>query len=258
MPPPDRFFIKVELCRGAWSSVFLAHDRDTDTDVALKVYREPHGAAARQGLAVSRTLAVHSHPGLAAIHHVDEGRVAMEVIAGGTLKDRWGKAGGMGLQAAETEKLAVELLGALAFIHSLGIVHGDISARNVLLRSPGHPVVVDFVGWLPEHGDPPGGTPAYLAPERWIGEGPSPAGDLFSVGALLWETVTGVRLRTPEILENRGVSDKACLEQGAPAIRRLVTSLIATDPNDRPTAQEALERLGKDHPLIPPTVPRIG
>lgn len=242
MPPVDRFSIQRVLSQGAWSTVYLAHDQELGRDVALKVFRDPGSLPARRALEVMGTLEAHHQPGLAVVHHLDpaKGLAAMELITGGTLRDRWQAAPGTALDADETSRLATGMLETLAFVHALGVVHGDLSARNIVMRGPGQPVMVDFAGWIPGDGDPPGGTPAYLAPERWTGGGPSAAGDLFSVGALLWEAVTGARLRTRAMMENGGSQKDAPLVTATPAIRALVTALIATDPGIRPCAAEAL------------------
>ncbi|HZL19181.1 MAG TPA: serine/threonine-protein kinase, partial [Polyangia bacterium] len=145
-----RFRLLREIGRGATATVYLARDEALDLPVALKVLH-PQLADARRSdalrrfFAEARLAAAIRHPGAVAIYDVDEAAhaLAMEWIAGGTLRNRLRENVG-GLPTAELTATARGLLGTLAYLHSRGIVHGDLKPSNLLLRTPGQVVIADF------------------------------------------------------------------------------------------------------------------
>jgi tRNA A-37 threonylcarbamoyl transferase component Bud32 len=238
----SRFEILREIGRGASATVYLARDRTLDLEVALKVLHQRAGGAARAELDhhffhEARTVAALRHPGVVAIFDVDEPArtLVMEHIGGGTLRERL-RAQSTGPRRAlalpEVLSLGRRLLAALAYVHERGVVHGDLTPRNVLLRSPGDPVLVDFGSarledLTDEHspGERAAGTPLYLAPERFRGAGSSQRTDLFAVGALLWEAAAGQPMRTHG-------------------------DLVRQRSEARPLPAEIQSAMGPDHPLV--------
>jgi serine/threonine-protein kinase len=132
----------------------------------------------------------------------DRPYIVMERLPGATLADRL-REGRM--DEPGTRRLASEVLGALAAAHAAGIVHRDVKPSNILWTRDGSVKVADFgiaKGLEPlldtQSGDITGtnlviGTPAYLAPERLAGERATPSSDLWSLGAVLYEALAGVR-----------------------------------------------------------------
>jgi hypothetical protein len=208
-----RFRLLREIGRGATATVYLARDEALDLPVALKVL----------------------HPQLA---HA----LAMEWIAGGTLRSRLRENVG-GLPAAELTATARGLLATLAYLHGRGIVHGDLKPSNLLLRAPGEVVIADFgaaelIGAAPTSADA-GGTPLYLAPEQFRGAPTSPATDLYAAGAVLFEMTLGRPLRSHAALL-RGSSEPTLTDETrdrlstpSPAWRDLILALLAPEPGDR-------------------------
>ncbi|HTA20562.1 MAG TPA: serine/threonine-protein kinase [Polyangia bacterium] len=251
-----RFRLRRELGRGATAVVYLATDQTLGVDVALKVLHPQLASAARADarrrfFAEGRIAAALRHPGVVAIYDVDErARVlAMEHVAGGTLRARLA---GAPLASGELAATAASLLDTLAYVHARGIAHGDLKPSNLLVRAPGDVVLADFGAAelrddAPASGDGPAGTPQYLSPERLRGARPSPAGDLYAAGALLWEAAAGRPLRTHADLL-RGALTSPPLPPAAraalgPRLADLVTSLVAEAPAARPpSAAAALSR----------------
>jgi hypothetical protein len=211
----SRFEIVGELGRGTFATVYRVRDRSLGIDLALKVLH-PRPAGGRDGgsavrtdvggfFAEARAVGALRHPGIVTIYDLDEptGTLAMELVPGGTLRERLRAVGGgtRGLPTPELLALASKLVAALDHLHAHGFVHADLSPRNVLLRAPGDPVIVDFGGGRLGHAtDQPAGTPLYLAPEQFAGAPPSADADRFAAGAILWEAATGHPMRTREDL----------------------------------------------------------
>ena len=224
-----RFRLLRELGRGATSTVYLARDGGLGLDVALKVLHPQlagsgRSDALRRFFADARVTASIRHPGVVAIYDIDENAraVAMELVAGGTLRQRLREHPG-GLPAAELRATARTLLAALTHVHAAGVVHGDLKPSNLLLRRPGEVVLADFGaaeltgGARASSAGAVGGTPLYYAPEQFHGAPGSVACDLYAVGAILWEATTGRPLRSHADLM-RGVPAEPALPPDARAL----------------------------------------
>lgn len=254
-----RYEIVREIGRGATATVYLVRDRALELPLALKVLHPQLAAASnseacRRFFAEARLVAALRHPGVVAIYDVDEPARAlvMELMSGGTLRERLRSASAEGPPIALTEvnAIAQSLLEALAHLHARGVVHGDITPRNVLLRRPGQAVLVDFgsARLVASPSDPSGGTPLYLAPEQFRGAPSLPATDLFSAGAVIWEALAGRPLRQhTDLLTDRFGSAplpaevRAALPPEAMPLVRLVDALVSVDTTKRPAdAREAL------------------
>jgi tRNA A-37 threonylcarbamoyl transferase component Bud32 len=251
-----RYRLVRELGRGATAAVYLARDESLGIDVALKVLH-PHLAGAgssdarRRFFAEGRVAAAIRHPGVIAIYDVDEAArvLAMEHIAGGTLRARLAARAGAPADAEEVTATAVTLLEALAHVHERGVAHGDLKPSNLLLRAPGEVVLADFgAAALHDAGSTTGegaaGTPRYLAPERLSGARPSAAADLYAAGTILWEMAAGRPLRTQADLL-RGARAIPPLPPEAekalgPRLTGLIAALVAEAPLSRPSARTAL------------------
>jgi serine/threonine protein kinase len=252
-----RYRLRHELGRGATAAVYLATDETLDIDVALKVLHPQLASAARADarrrfFAEGRLAAALRHPGVVAIYDLDETTrvLAMEYVAGGTLRARLSAHRGAPLPAGELVETAASLLGALAHVHGHGVAHGDLKPSNLLLRAPGEVVLADFgAALLREDGSGRGalegaaGTPQYLAPERLRGAPSSAATDLYAAGAILWEMAAGRPLRTHADLL-AGARAEPALPPAAraalgPALASVVAALVETAPEARPASAGA-------------------
>ena len=201
----DRYRIEREIGAGGMATVYCARDLRHDRDVALKVLRADLGQALgrERFLREIRLAASLTHPHILALH--DSGDAAgtlwftMPLLAGHSLRDRLTQAGR--LPVDEAVRLAGEVADALDYAHRRDVVHRDIKPENILLHE-GHAVVADFgIGKAmvaaTEHATMHTqvgitvGTPAYMSPEQAAGEAVDGRSDLFALGCVLYEMLTG-------------------------------------------------------------------
>jgi eukaryotic-like serine/threonine-protein kinase len=202
--PPSRKWrhldLGSELGRGTYGVVYRATDDKLGHVVALKLLNL--GAKSPDALKEARLMSRVRHPHVVTVHGADvEGDrigVWMELVDGHTLEHLLSVHGRFG--AKEAAAIGLDLCGALAAVHSAGLVHRDVKARNVVREQGGRIVLMDFsagedLGALaaPSGGNGPGaaGTPLYAAPEVFDGAAPTPLADLYSLGVLLYHLVTG-------------------------------------------------------------------
>jgi len=149
-----------------------------------------------------------------------------------------------------------QLFGALAALHREGISHGDLKPENARLDQSGRSVLVDlgFAGAGDPGGEDARGTPLYLAPEQTQGAPLSPAADVFSLGVVLYELLTGAHPLVPAGGKDTAEIFRAIEAGGAepassrvPTVSTFLDHLLAAtlngDPSQRPTAQELCRRL---------------
>lgn len=198
-----RYRLERLLGQGNFGRVFLARDIDLQRDVAVKIPAEDRMSDVdrrREYLREARMVAGLEHPHILPIYHVgktDSGAVYLvtRFIEGETL-------GSLLRRSRPAEREAVELLipviSALGYAHRQGCVHRDVKPDNILLeRRTGQPFLADFGLAIEEseyrHSDVVSGSPAYMSPEQVRGEGHRLDGrsDLFSVGVILYEVLTG-------------------------------------------------------------------
>lgn len=197
-----RYRLGSLIGRGGSSEVFRARDALLGRAVAIKLF--PAGSAGSGELRrwrEVRTLAGLAHPRLVAVYDVGvhHGRAffVMELIEGQNLTERLAAAGPLTL--GQTLRLGGGLAGGLGYVHRHGVTHRDLKPANVLLDRADRPYLTDFgiatwIGAAALTGD--GlilGTPAYLAPEQVRGQQIGPAADVYSLGLVLLECLTGRR-----------------------------------------------------------------
>jgi serine/threonine-protein kinase len=243
-----RYRLAELLETGGMAEIWRADDELLGRPVAVKL---PTGA--QVAWREARMAAKLSHPGIAAVHDYREavradGTVApfvvMELLAGETVAARLVRAP-IGL--AETARIGAAVADALAAAHANGVVHRDVKPGNVML-TPNGVKILDF-GISAAAGEPDDddtgatfGTPAYVAPERLDGMPAEPATDVYGLGVLLFEMVTGqppYPVDTWEQLEEARLAGPSTLPEDLPeAFRNLVARCLDDDPEKRPPAGE--------------------
>jgi serine/threonine-protein kinase len=196
----DRYRIDELVARGGMARVYRARDGRLERDVAVKVLAPPYSDDAEfveRFLAEARTAGSISHPSL--VHVYDSGSdgratyIVMELLdRHRTLRDVLTEHGR--LSVAEVGRIGAELLAGLRVVHERGLVHCDVKAANVML-GPGPAKLIDFgIARSPAGAAASGtsmGTLSSMSPEQLAGEPLTPASDLFSLGTVLYEALTG-------------------------------------------------------------------
>ena len=249
-----RYRIEALLGTGAMGEVYRAHDPAIDRLVAIKVVR-PELVAGSGGEQLlerfrreARAAGRRFHPNIVAIWDFgdDNGTpfLVMELVEGQSL-DQLIKSSGT-LPPVRSVSIITQMLSALGFAHTNGIVHRDIKPSNVMVLPGDQVKVADFgiarleaseftiVGDLL-------GTPAYMAPEQLSGGPIDHRTDLFATGVILFEMLTGVKpFRGKSIteiisfMEKRGPEDIRALNPAVPeAMKRVIAKSVAFDPAER-------------------------
>jgi non-specific serine/threonine protein kinase len=245
----DRYLLTEEIGTGGIGTVYKATDLRTGGPVAVKA---PHPFLARDPAfrerlrREARLAAALTSPRVVRVVDLDEHEgvpyLVLEFVAGETLAERVRRGGA--LPVAEAVAIAREIARALEAAHSLGIVHRDLTPRNVKLVD-GQVKVLDF-GLAQAAGmaefTPPGGftgTPAYSAPERLAGtSADDPRSDLYSVGAILATLLTGKPLPASWTGAAAGAGEPTGAHPAVPAglppeVERVLARCLAPEPAGR-------------------------
>jgi hypothetical protein len=202
-----RYQIERELGRGMMGVVYSATDPDLGRRVALKTiqigFAIPEGERAafeERFKREARAAAVLSHPGIVVVHDVGQDPatntpyIALEYMEGRTLADHM--AGGAPMEWRKAARIVAQLAEALHHAHTKKIIHRDIKPANIMLLDNGQAKVMDFgiarleASTLTTTGEF-FGTPAYMSPEQAKGDPVDPRTDLFSLGCVLHQLLTG-------------------------------------------------------------------
>jgi serine/threonine protein kinase len=193
-----RFEVVQELGRGAQGVVYLANDPRLDRQVAIKTLRSGSAAQNDNLLREARTVSNLQHPNIIPLYDLGsedgEPYLVYAYIAGETLAQVLKRSGALSMAAAA--RIVADVLDALASAHGQGIMHLDIKPANVMISTSGQHMVMDFgiartISQNPNNSGDITGTPQYMAPETISAKGAEFRSDLFSVGVMLYEMVTG-------------------------------------------------------------------
>ncbi|TXS30035.1 serine/threonine protein kinase [Streptomyces sp. ms191] len=269
-----RYELSTIIGQGGMGQVWTAYDGRLDRRVAVKLLRPDHMAAAtaagemrRRFVRECRVTAQVDHPGLVTVHDAgsdgDELYLVMQYVEGADLADHLAEHDPYPWEWAVS--VAAQLCAVLAAVHAVPIVHRDLKPRNVMVRPDGTVTVLDLgVASVLDtdttrltHTGSPIGSPAYMAPEQAMGGAVGPYTDLYALGVLLHELLSGnVPFAGSTAL---GVLHRHLYEPPLPvrrsrpevpeALEALVLRLLAKDPQHRPSdAHQVYEQL---LPMLP-------
>ncbi len=200
--------------QGGMARVYKAHQENLGRDVAIKVlppwYASDRNFVERFNLE-ARLVAGLSHPNIVTVHDASEENghlyIVMQLVDGGTLKQRLDGLRGRAMNLAEVVYIFTQLADSLAYAHTQGVIHRDVKPVNVLLDRSGRPILSDFgiakvMASTQSYLTRPGagvGTPEYMSPEQCQGGPVDGRADIYALGVILYETQTG---RTPFVSDN--------------------------------------------------------
>ena len=265
----QRYRIEAKLGEGGMGVVYRAHDTLLDRPVAIKTL-SPHllgNEGLKRLLREAQSAAKLTHPNIVAVHDVIEDDstrlIVMEYVAGQTLRDR------IPLSWPQAVEIAGQVCRALQYAHTSGIVHRDIKPENIVITPDGTAKVMDF-GLARSEGrsrvTQTGlivGTVAYMAPEQALSGQTDARSDLYSLGCVMYEMVTG---RPPFQADDPisvismhinvpAVAPRFHNAEIPPALDSIVLRLLAKDPTQRYASAEELARI-LDTALAPVEVPQ--
>ncbi len=199
----NRYQLQQSLGSGGMAVIFKAHDLMLERTVAIKILREdfsndPHFRERFKQEA--KAAANLSHPNIVTIHDfgLDQGRlfIVMEYVPGTDLKTLLRQCGRLSVD--ETLHLMTQACAGVGYAHRAGLVHCDIKPQNLLVTPDQRLKVADFgiaraMASIheDEHNEVVWGSPQYFSPEQASGSAPSPASDVYSLGIILYESLTG-------------------------------------------------------------------
>ena len=253
----DRYRVESEIARGGMATVYRARDLRLDRDVAVKVlarrYADDAGFTARF-LDEARAAASLSHPSL--VHVYDSGSdgeahfIVMELLdRHRTLRDVLDSEGPR--PTDEVLRIGQELLAGLRVVHERGLVHCDVKPANVML-GPGPAKLIDFgIASQPHEetdDDTSIGSLRFMSPEQLHGQALTPASDLFSLGAVLYQSLTGrapYAGETPEAVSAAHavgrVRPPSTIVDGVPGgLDEAILRALRRDPDERFRSAEAM------------------
>jgi len=195
-----RFKIIREIAKGGQGTVYLANDTQLERQVAIKLLRTSSSQKKESLLREARITSKFQHSNIVTLYDAGEYEgvpyLVYAYVEGETLADILKQSGMLSLSMAA--RMAGGILDGLAYAHRQGVMHLDVKPANVLVGVSGQPMLLDFgiARHVEKHTDLTSdinGTPQYMAPERINAQGAEFSSDIFSVGIMLYEMVTGKR-----------------------------------------------------------------
>jgi class 3 adenylate cyclase/tRNA A-37 threonylcarbamoyl transferase component Bud32 len=271
----DRYRLIQQIGSGGMAEVYLAYDELLQREVAFKVLDRKYSEnkeAIERFRREARNAASLRHPNIVDTHdrgETEDGTyyIVMEYLEGGTLEDLIQSEGS--LPPREAAEIALEIADALQVAHESGVIHRDIKPQNILLSATGEAKVADFgiarvasATTMTQAGSILG-TVHYISPEQALGEPATPQSDLYSLGVVLYEMLTGALpydAETPVGVVMQHVGGLARSPKDAnpdvpEELDSLVSRLLARNPEERQadaaTVAEELEGIIPGLPEVP-------
>ncbi|MEV0154246.1 serine/threonine-protein kinase [Micromonospora sp. NPDC050686] len=254
----ERYELTYPLGHGGMGEVWAGFDEKLDRPVAIKFLRKLTIAEAERETAIerftreARVTARLDHPGVPSVHdvghHGDDLYIVMQLVPGVLLSDLIGERGWLAVPWAAA--IGAQICSVLAVAHAASLVHRDLKPQNVMVTPAGAVKVLDFgvaallgpdVPRLTATGNTLG-TPTYMAPEQALNSAVGPRGDLYALGCVLFELLTGnppYRADNPLGMLHRHMNDPipSIIDHraGVPDdLVQLVAQLLAKEPQHRP------------------------
>jgi serine/threonine-protein kinase len=272
-----RYQLLEQLGTGGMSNVFRARDLMLERNVAIKVLHEDYSkdqAFQDRFRQEARAAANLSHPNIVTVHDFgfDHGQlyIVMEYVPGRDLKSILRQRGRYNVE--EAIPLVVQACAGIGYAHRAGLVHCDVKPHNMIVTPDSRLKVTDFgiaralSTILPdERADVVWGSPQYFSPEQAVGEPPSPSSDVYSLGIVLYEILTGAlpfNAPTSEELARMHLQDQPIpiseyIPDVPPALEQIVTKVLAKEPSARYRTADQLGRVllrfGTERPTPTPS-----
>ena len=276
----NRFQVRRRIGSGSFGVVYEAFDPVRNQVVALKALRRATPEALYRFKREFRSLTNIAHPNLVRLYELiaegDQWLVSMELIRGTTFiehvrrevppEEESAKRKPMLADIGRLRVALAQLAAGVTALHNAGKLHRDIKPSNVVVADDRRVVLLDF-GLVTdtdtraaEESTSTSGTPAYMSPEQGGGEPLGPASDWYSVGVMLYDTLTGqvpFRGSYVDVIYRKRSGDvppPSTIATGIPEdIDALCRDLLRRDPAARPTGEEILQRLRRSTPAISAT-----
>ncbi|WP_104180049.1 serine/threonine-protein kinase [Arthrobacter sp. B0490] len=258
-----RYAVGERIGSGGMADVFAARDTRLERDVAVKIFRPGTADGLERGSAEARLLAGLDHPGLVRVLDMDSGEhsqegayLVMELVQGPDLRDMVRIGGPLGPEAVRA--LALDLARTLQYIHGRGIVHRDIKPSNILTRQADPEsglfryLLTDFGiarFFDGTHMTATGqviGSAAYFSPEQTRGDAVGQPSDIYSLGLVLIEALTGERAFPGTGVESalaRLHRSPSIPHAAGPALSALLIAMTLDEPGHRPDAASLVRAL---------------
>jgi alkyl hydroperoxide reductase subunit AhpC len=204
-----QYRIQARLGAGSFGTVYRARDLTLDRTVAVKVVHSSNQSLGASLLNVARAAAALNHPNVCTLFSVDAqdgiSMIVMEHLEGRPLAKILEQSS---LTAERTAAIVRQVAAGMAAAHGQGVVHGDLKPGNVMVSDDDLAKIMDFglarraaapsattdtVSWNPSPSGGISGTPSYMSPEQARGEPARPQSDVFSLGLMIYEMLTGQR-----------------------------------------------------------------
>ncbi|GAB4457079.1 MAG: hypothetical protein Kow0070_08440 [Anaerolineales bacterium] len=259
----NRYQLLERIGTGGMADVFRARDLMLERTVAIKVLHEHYSN--EQGFQErfkqeARAAANLSHPNIVTVHDFgfdhDQLYIVMEHIPGKDLKTVLRQRGRYPVD--EAIPLIVQACAGIGYAHRAGLVHCDVKPHNMIVTPDGRLKVTDFgiaralsTIQPDERADVVWGSPQYFSPEQAAGEAPSPASDVYSLGIVLYEMITGaLPFNAPTSqelarlhLEHHPISPREYVPDIPPALEEIILKVLSKEPSARYRTADQLGRV---------------